>query len=51
MPRFDGRRPLAGVFRCGAQRLALHVVARYLGDGAAAATAKYMEHASDAWRG
>jgi transcriptional regulator GlxA family with amidase domain len=31
--------------------LALHVVARYVGEDAAAATARYLEHASKAWRG
>lgn len=30
--------------------LALHVVARYFGDGVAARTAEYMEHASTEWR-
>jgi transcriptional regulator GlxA family with amidase domain len=30
--------------------LALHIVSRYFGEEAAAATATYMEHASEAWR-
>jgi transcriptional regulator GlxA family with amidase domain len=45
----NGRIATSGGLTSGID-LALHVVARYLGDDAAAATAKYMEHASDAWR-
>ena len=45
----NGRIATSGGLTSGID-LALHVVARYLGDDAAAATAKYMEHASEAWR-
>jgi len=41
----NGRIATSGGLTSGID-LALHVVARYLGDDAAAATAKYMEHAS-----
>jgi len=46
----NGRIATSGGLTSGID-LALHIVARYLGDDAAAATATYMEHASDAWRG
>ena len=45
----NGRIATSGGLTSGID-LALHVVARYLGDDTAAATAKYMEHASEAWR-
>jgi transcriptional regulator GlxA family with amidase domain len=45
----NGRIATSGGLTSGID-LALHVVARYLGDDAAAATAKYLEHGSDAWR-
>ncbi len=49
-PRFvdNGRIASAGGLTSGID-LALHVVRRYFGDDVAAATAKYMEHSSDAW--
>jgi transcriptional regulator GlxA family with amidase domain len=51
-PRFidNGRIATSGGLTSGID-LALHVVARYLGDEIAAATARYMEHASASWRG
>ena len=45
----NGRIATAGGLTSGID-MALHVVARYFGDEVAAATAAYMEHASDAWR-
>jgi transcriptional regulator GlxA family with amidase domain len=45
----SGRIATAGGLTSGID-LALHVVARYHGAGAAQATAAYMEYASDAWR-
>jgi transcriptional regulator GlxA family with amidase domain len=45
----NGRIATSGGLTSGID-LALHVVARYLGDDASAATATYLEHASDAWR-
>lgn len=45
----NGRIATAGGLTSGID-MALHVVARYFGDEVAAATAGYMEHASDAWR-
>jgi len=45
----NGRIATSGGLTSGID-LALHVVARYLGDDAASAAAKYLEHASDAWR-
>ncbi|MBC6981566.1 DJ-1/PfpI family protein [Caulobacter sp. 17J80-11] len=45
----SGRIATAGGLTSGID-LALHVVARYFGEDTAAATARYMEHASDAWR-
>jgi len=46
----NGRIATSGGLTSGID-LALHVVARYLGDDVAAGTARYMEHTSDAWRG
>jgi transcriptional regulator GlxA family with amidase domain len=46
----NGRIATAGGLTSGID-MALHVVARYFGDAVAQATADYMEHASDAWRG
>ena len=46
----SGRIATAGGLTSGID-LALHVVSRYHGVEAAAATAAYMEYASDAWRG
>jgi transcriptional regulator GlxA family with amidase domain len=50
-PRFvdNGRVATAGGLTSGID-MALHIVSRYYGVEAAAATARYMEHASDAWR-
>lgn len=50
-PRFvdNGRIATAGGLTAGID-LALHVVRRYFGVEVAAATARYMEHDSDAWR-
>ena len=50
-PRFvdNGRIASAGGLTSGID-LALHVVRRYYGEEVATATARYMEHASDAWR-
>ena len=50
-PRFvdSGRIATAGGLTSGID-LALHVVGRYFGIDAAAATAEYMEHSSNAWR-
>lgn len=50
-PRFvdSGRIATAGGLTSGID-MALHVVARYFGDETAAATARYMEHDSEAWR-
>ena len=50
-PRFvdNGRIASAGGLTSGID-LALHVVARYFGERSAAATAAYMEYASEAWR-
>jgi transcriptional regulator GlxA family with amidase domain len=50
-PRFidSGRIATAGGLTSGID-LALHVVSRYLGADAAAATATYMEYSSEAWR-
>jgi transcriptional regulator GlxA family with amidase domain len=45
----NGRIATSGGLTSGID-LALHVAARYLGDDTAMATAKYMEHASEAWR-
>jgi transcriptional regulator GlxA family with amidase domain len=46
----NGRIATAGGLTSGID-MALHVVARYFGVEAAAATATYMEYSSDAWRG
>jgi transcriptional regulator GlxA family with amidase domain len=50
-PRFvdNGRIASAGGLTSGID-LALHIVRRYLGEESAAATATYMEYASEAWR-
>ena len=50
-PRFvdSGRIATSGGLTSGID-LALHIVSRYFGEEAAAATATYMEHASNAWR-
>lgn len=45
----NGRIATAGGLTSGID-MALHVVARYFGTDAAAATAEYMEYTSDAWR-
>lgn len=45
----NGRIATAGGLTSGLD-MALHIVARYFGDEVAATTARYMEHASDAWR-
>ena len=45
----NGRIATAGGLTSGID-LALHVARRYFGTEVAAATARYMEHASDAWR-
>jgi len=45
----SGRIATAGGLTSGID-MALHVVSRYYGDEAAAATAAYMEYTSDAWR-
>lgn len=45
----NGRIATAGGLTSGID-MALHVVARYFGDEVAAATARYMEHSSEAWR-
>lgn len=45
----SGRIATAGGLTSGVD-LALHIVARYFGTDVAAATATYMEYASDAWR-
>jgi transcriptional regulator GlxA family with amidase domain len=45
----SGRVATAGGLTSGID-MALHVVGRYFGDDVAAATARYMEHDSDAWR-
>jgi len=45
----NGRIATSGGLTSGID-LALHVVARYLGDETAATTARYLEHASEAWR-
>lgn len=46
----SGRIATAGGLTSGID-MALHIVMRYFGEAAAAATARYMEHDSDAWRG
>jgi transcriptional regulator GlxA family with amidase domain len=46
----NGRIATAGGLTSGID-MALHIVARYFGDAVAQATAEYMEHSSDAWRG
>jgi transcriptional regulator GlxA family with amidase domain len=46
----NGRVATAGGLTSGID-LALHVVARYFGADTAAATARYMEYSSEAWRG
>ena len=46
----NGRIATAGGLTSGID-MALHIVARYFGDDTAAATARYMEHSSEAWRG
>ena len=45
----NGRIATAGGLTSGID-MALHVVSRYFGDNVAAATAKYMEYSSEAWR-
>jgi transcriptional regulator GlxA family with amidase domain len=46
----SGRIATAGGLTSGID-MALHIVSRYFGTDAAAATARYMEYSSDAWRG
>lgn len=46
----NGRVATAGGLTSGID-MALHIVARYFGDDTAAATARYMEYSSEAWRG
>jgi len=51
-PRFvdNGHVATAGGLTSGID-MALHIVKRYFGEDVAAATARYMEHDSTAWRG